>query len=66
MATEMAKEIDFENSDFRKIKGSVTLTLTLDHLENHIVRFVSSTSIHYHYSSYGFIEFDYERRDGRT
>ena len=41
LATEMAKEIDFENGDFRKFKGSVTLTL--DDLENHIVRFVSST-----------------------
>ena len=46
LATEMAEEIDFENGDFRKFKGSVTLTLTLDDLESHIVRSVSSTSIH--------------------
>ena len=42
----MAREIDFENGDFRKFKGSVTLTLTSDDFESHIVRFVSSTSIH--------------------
>ena len=35
LATEMAKEIDFENGDFRKFKGSVTFTLTLDDLESH-------------------------------
>ena len=46
LATEMAKEIDFENGDFRKFKGTATSTLTLDDLESHIVRFVSSTSIH--------------------
>ena len=46
MATEVAKELDFGSGDFREFKCSVTLTLTLDHLENHIVRFVSSTSIH--------------------
>ena len=46
LATEMAKKVDFENGEFREFKCSVTLTLTLDHLENHIVRFVSSTSIH--------------------
>ena len=42
----MAKEIDFENGHFRNFGGSVTLTLTLGDLENHVVRFVSSTSIH--------------------
>ena len=62
----MAKKIDFENGDFREFKGSVTLTLTLDHLENHIVRFVSSTSIHITIIRMAFIEFDYERTDGRT
>ena len=30
--TQMAEEIDFENGDFHKFKGSVTLTLTLDDL----------------------------------
>ena len=45
LATEIAKKIDFENGDFRESKVSVTLTLTLDHFENHIVRFDSSTSI---------------------
>ena len=33
LATEMAEEIDFENGDFRKLKGSVTLTLNLDDVE---------------------------------
>ena len=47
LATEMTKEIDFDNGDFRKFKGSVTLTLTLDAFESHIVRFASSTSIHF-------------------
>ena len=42
LATEMAKEINFENGDFRKFEGSVSLTL--DDLESsHIV---SLTSIH--------------------
>ena len=42
----MARETDFENGDFRKFKGSVTLTLTLDVLESHMARFFSSTFIH--------------------
>ena len=42
----MAEEIDFENGHFRNFQGLVTLTLTLDDLESHISRFVSSTSIH--------------------
>ena len=62
----MAKKMDFENSDFREFKGSVTLTLILDHLENHIVLFVSSTSIHITIVLMAFIGFDYERTDGRT
>ena len=61
----MAKNIDFENSDFREFKGSVTLTLTLDHLHD-IVRFASSTSIRITIVHMAFIEFDYERTDGRT
>ena len=40
----MAEEIDFENGHFRNFQGLVTLTL--DDLESHIGRFVSSTSIH--------------------
>ena len=46
LAIEMAKEIDFENGDLRKFKGSVNSTLILDDLESHIVRLVSLTSIH--------------------
>ena len=65
-ATEMAKKIDFENGDFREFKRSATLTLTLNHLENHIVQFVSSTSIHITTVHMAFIEFDYEWTDGRT
>ena len=37
---------DYINGDFRKFEGSVTLTLNLEALESHIVRFVSLTSIH--------------------
>ena len=62
----MATEIDFENGDFGELEGSVTLNLILDHLENHIVRFDSSTSIHITIVDMAFIEFDSERRDGRT
>ena len=66
LATEMAKKIDFENGYFREFKGSVTLTLTLDHLENNIVRFVLSTSIHITIVHMAFIEFDHERTDKGT
>ena len=65
LATEIAKKIDFVNGDFREFEGSVTSTLTLDHLQNHIVRFVSSTSIHITIVHMAFIEFDYKRTDGR-
>ena len=44
LSTGMAK-IDFEYGDFRKFEGSATLTLTLEDLEIHIVRFVPSTSL---------------------
>ena len=36
VATEMAKETDFGNGNFRKFEGSVPLTLILDDLESHI------------------------------
>ena len=42
----MAEEIDFENGHFRNFDPSVTLTLTLDDLENYIIRFVSLSPIH--------------------
>ena len=70
LATKMAKEIEFENGDFSKFKGSVTLTLTLDVLENlrmSLVRFVSSTSVHItivHMNPLSLIVTG--RRDGRT
>ena len=42
----MAEEIDFQIGHFRIFRGSVTLTLTLtlDYLESHIVVNVMSTS----------------------
>ena len=39
----MAEEIDFENRHFRNFKSHVTLTLTSDDLESHMVVNVSST-----------------------
>ena len=39
----MAEEIDFENHHFLNFKSHVTLTLTSDDLESHIVVNVSST-----------------------
>jgi len=39
----MAEEIDFENHHFWNFKSHVTLTMTLDDLESHIVVNVSST-----------------------
>jgi len=39
----MAEEIDFENRRFWNFKSHVTLTLTSDDLESHIVVNVSST-----------------------
>ena len=39
----MAEEINFENRHFKKFKSHVTLTLTSDDLESHIVVNVSST-----------------------
>jgi len=39
----MAEEIDFENCHFCNFKSHVTLTLTSDDLESHIVVNVSST-----------------------
>jgi len=39
----MAEEIDFENRHFWDFKSQVTLTLTSDDLESHIVVNVSST-----------------------
>ena len=50
----------------RNIRLKDSVTLTLDHIENHIVRFVSSTSIHITIVHMDFIEFDCERADGRT
>jgi len=38
----MVEEIDFENRHFWNFKSHVTLTLTLDELESHIVVNVSS------------------------
>ena len=46
ISQQMAEEIHSEMDHFRNFRGLVTLTLTLDDLESHIVRFVSSTSIH--------------------
>jgi len=37
----MAEEIDFENRHFRNFKSHVTLTLTVDDLESHIIVNVS-------------------------
>ena len=65
LALQMVEGIEFENGDFREFKGSVTLTFSLNHLENHIVRFVSSTSMHITIVHMAFIEFDCERTDGR-
>ena len=45
-AFQMVEEIEFENGHLWTFGGSVPLTLTLDDLHSHIVRFVSSTSIH--------------------
>ena len=57
LATEMA-EIDFENGDFRKFKGSVTLTLKVISFDlSHRPLFISL------YISYGSIEFDCEQAD---
>jgi len=39
----MAEEVEFENRHFLKFKSHVTLTLTLDDLEGHIIVNVSST-----------------------
>jgi len=39
----MAEEIDFENRHFWNFKSHVTLTLTSDDLESHIIVNVSST-----------------------
>jgi len=45
----MAEEIDFENLYFLNFKSHVTLTLTLDDLESHIVvndsSFVAASSL---------------------
>jgi len=40
----MAEEIEFENRHFWKLKSLVTLTLTSDDLESHIIVNISSTS----------------------
>jgi len=40
----MAEEVEFENRHFCNFKSHVTLTLTSDDLESHIVVNVSSTS----------------------
>ena len=39
----MTEEIDFDNRHFLNFKSHVTLTLTLDDLESHIIVNVSST-----------------------
>ena len=63
----MAEEIDFENGHFRNFQGLVTLTLTLDDLESHISRFVSSTSIHTYIVYMGALSLIVDvRTDGRT
>ena len=65
----MAEEIDFENGHFRNFDPSVTLTL--DDLESHIGRFVSSTSIHTYIVYMGPLSLivdgrTYGRTDGQT
>ena len=61
----MAEETDFENRHFWNFKSHVTLTLTSDDLESHIIVNVSSTLTNTttRYLVCGCIEFDCGRTD---
>ena len=63
----MAEEIDFDFGHFRKFDGPVTLTLTSDDLESHIVAHILSTSTNITYQLVATLRLIVDgRTDGRT
>ena len=58
----MAEEIHFKFGHFRNFEGPVTLTLTSDELESHIVAHLYQ----YHIMACGYIAFDCGRTDGNV
>ena len=63
----MAEEIHFKIGHFRNFEGPVTLTLTSDDLESHIVAHVLSTSTNIKYRLVATLRLIVDgRTDGRT